>query len=200
MTTSNESYVHPSAIIDDGAKIGANSKIWHFTHVMGGAQIGEYCSLGQNVFVADGVHIGNNVKIQNNVSVYSGVELEDNVFCGPSAVFTNIMTPRSAFPRKSSYVKTLVKQGASIGANVTVVCGVTIGNWALIGAGAVVTADVPQYALMVGVPARRMGWVCKCGERLAEITRETTSMKCLQCNRGYFLREDQGILECEEDV
>jgi UDP-2-acetamido-3-amino-2,3-dideoxy-glucuronate N-acetyltransferase len=162
-------FAHESAYIDDGAQIGDSTKIWHFCHVMPGAVIGAGCSLGQNVFVANQVRIGNHVKIQNNVSVYEGVILEDYVFCGPSMVFTNVKTPRSAFPRNTSadYAQTLVKHGASIGANATVVCGVTINEWAFIAAGAVVTKDVPAYALVAGVPARIMGWVCECGTTLA---------------------------------
>jgi len=159
-------FAHPSAIVDEGSVIGAKTKIWHFTHVMEDCQIGENCILGQNVHVAPGVRIGNNVKIQNNVSLYTGVELEDDVFCGPSMVFTNVSTPRSHVNRKSEYERTLVKRGASLGANSTVVCGVTIGRYAFVGAGAVVTRDVPDHALVVGVPARQVGWVCSCGVRL----------------------------------
>ena len=159
-------FAHESSYIDDGAVIGNGTKIWHFSHVMPGAVIGERCNLGQNVVVMPGTRIGNNVKIQNNVSIYEGVELEDDVFCGPSSVFTNVMNPRSHVPRKNEYRRTLVKRGGSIGANATIICGVTLGEYAFIGAGAVVTADVPPYGLMVGVPARRVGWMCQCGERL----------------------------------
>jgi UDP-2-acetamido-3-amino-2,3-dideoxy-glucuronate N-acetyltransferase len=159
-------FAHESSYIDDGAKIGNGTKIWHFSHVMPGAVIGERCNLGQNVVVMPGTKIGNNVKIQNNVSIYEGVELEDDVFCGPSCVFTNVMNPRSHVSRKNEYRRTLVKRGGSIGANATIVCGVTLGEYAFIGAGAVVTSDVPAYGLMVGVPARRVGWMCQCGERL----------------------------------
>jgi UDP-2-acetamido-3-amino-2,3-dideoxy-glucuronate N-acetyltransferase len=160
-------FVHESAYVDEGAVLGANTKIWHFCHVMGTVEIGRDCSLGQNVFVAGKVKIGNNVKIQNNVSVYEGVEIEDDVFCGPSMVFTNVMNPRSHVSRKHEYRRTRVGRGASIGANATIVCGHDIGEYAFIGAGAVVAKDVPAYALMVGVPARRLGWMCQCGARLA---------------------------------
>jgi UDP-2-acetamido-3-amino-2,3-dideoxy-glucuronate N-acetyltransferase len=159
-------FAHESSYIDDGAVIGAGTKIWHFSHVMPGAEIGERCNLGQNVVVMPGTRIGNNVKIQNNVSIYEGVELEDDVFCGPSCVFTNVMNPRSHVSRKNEYRRTLVRRGATIGANATIICGITLGEYAFIGAGAVVTADVPPYGLMVGVPARRVGWMCQCGERL----------------------------------
>jgi UDP-2-acetamido-3-amino-2,3-dideoxy-glucuronate N-acetyltransferase len=159
-------FVHESSYVEAGAKIGNGTKIWHFSHVMPGAVIGERCNLGQNVVVMPGTKIGNNVKIQNNVSIYEGVELEDDVFCGPSCVFTNVMNPRSHVPRKNEYRRTLVKRGGSIGANATIVCGITLGEYAFIGAGAVVTSDVPAYGLMVGVPARRVGWMCQCGERL----------------------------------
>src|SRR5256886_15690713 len=151
-------FIHESAYVDEGATIGPGTKIWHFCHVLGGAVIGARCSLGQNVVVMNGVRIGNDVKIQNNVSVYEGVELEDDVFCGPSMVFTNVMNPRSHVSRKNEYWKTLVRRGATIGANSTVVCGSTLGEYAFIGAGAVDAKDVPAFALMVGVPARRVGW------------------------------------------
>jgi UDP-2-acetamido-3-amino-2,3-dideoxy-glucuronate N-acetyltransferase len=159
-------FIHPTAIVDDGAQIGAGSRVWHWTHVSAQAKIGERCSLGQNVFVANDVVIGNNVKIQNNVSVYDAVELDDEVFCGPSMVFTNVYNPRSAVPRKNEYRRTKVHRGATLGANCTVVCGATIGEYAFIGAGALVRSDVLPYALMVGVPAKRKGWMCQCGERL----------------------------------
>jgi UDP-2-acetamido-3-amino-2,3-dideoxy-glucuronate N-acetyltransferase len=166
MSVDADAFVHESAYVDAGATIGAGTKVWHFCHVLAGAVIGARCSLGQNVVVMNGTRIGDNVKIQNNVSIYEGVELEDDVFCGPSMVFTNVMNPRSHVSRKSEYRRTLVRRGASIGANATVVCGTTLGEYAFIGAGAVVASDVPAFALMVGVPARRVGWMCQCGERL----------------------------------
>lgn len=181
-------FVHESSYVDDNVIIGEGTKIWHFCHVQKGAQIGEKCSLGQNVNISNNVKIGNGVKIQNNVSVYEGVELEDYVFCGPSMVFTNDLTPRSKYPKGSEgYKKTLVKYGASIGANATIVCGNTIGRWAMIASGAVVTKDVPNHALMAGVPAKQIGWVCKCGSVLKN------QMKCKECGREYVL--DDGELK-----
>ena len=164
----NKYYIHESSYVDDNVSIGDNSKIWHFSHVQSDSSIGENCSIGQNVNIGNNVKIGNGVKIQNNVSVYEGVELEDYVFCGPSMVFTNIKTPRSEFPQRGSefYSKTLVKKSASIGANATIVCGVTIGQYSLIGSGAVVTKDVPDFALIVGNPGKIIGWVDKKGNRL----------------------------------
>lgn len=182
-------FVHESSFVDDGATIGKGTKIWHFCHVMPGAVIGERCSLGQNVVVMPGTRVGNNVKIQNNVSIYEGVVLEDDVFCGPSCVFTNVLNPRSAISRKHEFRETLVKRGASIGANATIVCGVTLGEYCFIGAGAVVTSDVAPYGLMVGVPARRVGWMCQCGERLPLAEQAAT---CEACGRAY--REDGGRL------
>ena len=176
-------FVHESSYVDDGVIIGAGTKIWHFCHVQRGAVIGNDCSLGQNVNIGCNVRIGNGVRIQNNVSVYEGVELEDNVFCGPSCVFTNVNTPRSHFPAHGVYSRTRVREGASLGANCTVVCGHTIGRSALIAAGAVVTRDVKDYALMAGVPARQIGWVCECGKRL------DSSLSC-SCGRKYRLIED----------
>ena len=176
-------FIHESAYVDEGAQIGADTKVWHFCHVLGGAVIGERCSLGQNVVVMNGVRIGNNVKIQNNVSVYEGVELSDDVFCGPSMVFTNVINPRSHVSRKNEYKKTPVGRGATIGANATIICGVTLGEYAFVGAGSVITHDVPPYALMVGVPARRIGWMCQCGERLSD--RDPTI--CKVCGTRYRL-------------
>ena len=184
--------VHESAYVDTGAIIGAGSRVWHFCHVLGGAIIGERCSLGQNVVVMNAVRIGNNVKIQNNVSVYEGVELEDDVFCGPSMVFTNVYNPRSAVTRKHEYRRTLVERGASIGANATIVCGITIGRYAFIGAGAVVNRNVPAYALMAGVPAKRIGWMSEAGHRLEVVGSEgdTETLRCPGTNRLYSRRGD----------
>ena len=179
----SEHWVHSSSYVDEGAVIGAGTKVWHFCHVMPGSVIGERCSLGQNVVVMNGTRIGNNVKIQNNVSIYEGVELENDVFCGPSMVFTNVINPRSAVSRKHEYRRTLVRQGASIGANATVICGVTLGRYCFIGAGAVVTKDVPDHALMMGVPAQRTGWMCECGAKLHDEDRKLT---CPDCMRQYI--------------
>ena len=175
--------VHQSSYIDEGVTIGEGTKIWHFCQVQKGAVIGENCSLGQNVNIGNNVKIGNDVRIQNNVSVYEGVELEDNVFCGPSCVFTNVNTPRAHFPVHGVYAKTIIREGASLGANCTIVCGHKVGKSALIGSGSVVTKDVKDYALMVGVPARQIGWVCECGKRLDK------TLKC-DCGRIYHLEED----------
>ncbi len=187
---------HESAYVDEGAKIGKGTKIWHFSHVMSGAEIGENCTLGQNVFVARNVRIGNSVKIQNNVSVYEGVILEDYVFCGPSMVFTNVRTPRSAYPRNTSddYLRTLVKKGATIGANATIVCGVTIGEWAFVAAGAVVTKDVPPYALVAGIPARIIGWACECGTPLKF---EGNRAVCAECGKAYEKTSETSIRRVE---
>ncbi len=173
--------VHESAYVDDGAQVGAGTRIWHFCHVLGGARIGERCSLGQNVVVMNGVTVGNNVKIQNNVSLYEGVELADDVFCGPSMVFTNVLNPRSAVSRKTEYRATKVGRGATIGANATVVCGNTIGEYAFIGAGAVVTRDVPAYALMTGVPAKRTGWMSRHGEKLVALPATAEGPRRFRC-------------------
>lgn len=182
-------FVHESAYVDDNVNINEGTKVWHFSHVQGGTKIGKNCSLGQNVNIGNNVTIGNNVKIQNNVSVYEGVELEDYVFCGPSMVFTNILNPRSEFPQRGSefYLKTLVKKSASLGANSTIVCGNTIGRYALVGAGAVVTKDVPDYAMVVGTPARIKGWTCACGNKLSLSTKNDIkeSATCSKCGREY---------------
>lgn len=182
---------HPSAVIDDGAKIGRGSRVWHFVHVCAGAVIGENVSLGQNVFVGNSVIIGDKCKIQNNVSVYDNVTLEDGVFCGPSMVFTNVYNPRSFVERKSEYRNTLVKKGATLGANCTIVCGVTIGEFAFIGAGAVVNKDVPAYALMVGVPAQQIGWMSEYGERLELPLRGEAVARCQHTNVSYVLSDNQ---------
>ena len=183
-------FVHESSYVDEGASVGEGTRIWHFSHVMSGAKIGKNCSFGQNVNIGSDVVIGNNVKIQNNVSVYDSVILEDDVFCGPSMVFTNVINPRSHVSRKEEYRKTLVKQGASIGANATVVCGYTIGKYAFIGAGAVVTRDVPDYALMYGNPARQHGWACQCGVKLDLHGYEAA---CKSCDARYRLVD--GLLQ-----
>lgn len=182
-------FVHESSYVDEGAVIGRGTKIWHFSHIMPGAVIGERCNLGQNVVVMPGSSLGNNVKVQNNVSIYEGVVLEDDVFCGPSCVFTNVVNPRSHVPRKSEYQRTLVRRGASIGANATILCGVTLGEYSFIGAGAVVRNDVPAFALMVGVPARRVGWMCQCGLRLQ--LRDGQAV-CASCKATY--KETEGLL------
>lgn len=166
MTSAVDVHIHPTAIVDEGASIGKGTRIWHWVHVCGGATIGQGCSFGQNVFVGNDVEIGDNVKVQNNVSIYDAVTLESDVFCGPSMVFTNVYNPRSAVNRKNEYRRTLVRKGATLGANCTIVCGVTIGAHAFVGAGAVVNRDVTPHALMVGVPARQIGWVSRFGERL----------------------------------
>lgn len=181
--------VHPSAIVDEGAKIGAGSRIWHFVHICGGAEIGENCSFGQNVFVGNRVKIGDNCKIQNNVSVYDNVYLEEGVFCGPSMVFTNVYNPRSLIERKSEYRDTLVKKGATLGANCTIVCGITIGRFAFVGAGAVVNKDVPDYALMVGVPARQIGWMSEYGEQLDLPVSGSDSAVCSHTGAVYTLSD-----------
>ncbi len=182
-------FVHPTSIVDENVVIGEGTKIWHFSHIQSGARIGKNCSLGQNVNISNNVNIGNGCKIQNNVSLYEGVEIEDDVFCGPSCVFTNDLTPRAKYPKgHENYMKTLIKHGASIGANATVVCGHTIGEWAMIGAGAVVTTNVESHALMLGVPAKRKGWVCECGNVLPE------NLQCSRCGRSYK-NTDHGLQE-----
>ncbi len=179
--------IHSTAIVDDGAQIGDGTRVWHWVHICGEARIGTGCSFGQNVFVGNKVVIGNNVKVQNNVSIYDDVILEDDVFCGPSMVFTNVINPRSHVSRKDEYKLTHVRRGATIGANATVVCGHAIGEYAFIGAGAVVTRDVVPYALMAGTPARRIGWMCQCGEKLLRQEGETI---CRVCGLAYHLTQD----------
>ncbi len=189
--------VHESSIIDDGAKIGENTRIWHWVHVCSGAEIGSDCSLGQNVFIGNKVLIGNNVKIQNNVSVYDNVTLEDDVFCGPSMVFTNVYNPRAAVSRKDEYRATLIEKGATLGANCTIVCGITVGQYAFVGAGSLVNKNVADYALMVGVPAKQIGWMSEFGEKLklpltgnAETYCEATGMRyCLNKNKVHKISE-----------
>ena len=183
--------IHPTAIVDAGAHIGADTRIWHWVHICSGAHIGAGCSFGQNVFVGNDVRIGNNVKVQNNVSVYDAVTLEDDVFCGPSMVFTNVHTPRAAVIRKDEYRRTLVKQGASIGANATIVCGCTIGRYAFIGAGAVITKDVPDFALMAGVPARQTGWMSSYGERINLPLHGQGQARCPHTGDLYILQGQQ---------
>jgi UDP-2-acetamido-3-amino-2,3-dideoxy-glucuronate N-acetyltransferase len=180
--------IHPSAIVDEGAVLGEGSRVWHFAHVCGGARIGAHCSLGQNVFVGNDVRIGNGVKVQNNVSIYDAVTLEDEVFCGPSMVFTNVYNPRAAVVKKHEYRRTLVRRGASIGANATVVCGVSIGEYAFVAAGAVVNRDVPAFALVAGVPARRIGWISRHGERLALPLEGDGEARCPHTGETYVLR------------
>jgi len=179
-------FAHETAVVDAGAQIGRGTKIWHFCHVMPKAVIGEQCIIGQNCYIDNGARVGNRVKIQNNVSVYHGVTLEDGVFCGPSCVFTNVMNPRAEIERKREFKNTLVGRGATIGANATIVCGVTLGEYVFIGAGAVVTSDAPAFGLMVGVPARRVGWMCRCGERLHPAGGAAT---CGACRTKYQERE-----------
>lgn len=190
MENNNKNYfVHSSSYIDDGVKIGKGTKIWHFCHVQSGSVIGEQCSFGQNVNVSNNVKIGKGCKLQNNVSVYEGVELEDYVFCGPSMVFTNDLTPRAKYPKgNKGYKRTLLKKGATVGANATIVCGNTLGKWCMIASGAVVTKDVKDYALMAGIPAKRVGWVCECGEVLKD------RLTCTSCGRVYIECEN-GLVE-----
>lgn len=193
--TNKNVFVHESSYVDEPCEIGEGTKIWHFCHIMQNCVIGERCNIGQNVVVSPGVRIGSNCKIQNNVSIYTGVILEDDVFCGPSMVFTNVVNPRSAVVRRNEYKQTLVKRGASLGANSTIVCGHTIGKHAFIGAGAVVTKDVPDYALVVGNPARVVGWMCACGIKLPLAVNEDGKATCTACGRSY---SKKGIEVTEE--
>lgn len=183
-----EYFVHESSYVDENTKIGKGTKIWHFSHIMSDSLIGEECNIGQNVVISPGVTLGRNVKIQNNVSVYTGVICEDDVFLGPSCVFTNVINPRSFISRKDEYKTTLLKKGASVGANATIVCGNTIGKYALVGAGAVVTKDIPDYALVVGNPARIIGYICECGNRLTQDNEN--SYHCEVCNKKYVLKDN----------
>ena len=183
--------MHESSYVDDGCRIGAGTRIWHFSHVMPGAVIGERCNIGQNVVISPEVVLGDNVKVQNNVSIYTGVMLEDDVFCGPSMVFTNVVNPRSHVVRRNEYQRTLVKRGASLGANCTVVCGHTIGRYAFIGAGAVVTKDVPDYALVLGNPARIAGWMCECGVKLSAGATPPAEARCGSCSAAYATVDGQ---------
>lgn len=187
-------FIHPSAIVDPGAQLGDNCRIWHFVHISAGARIGRDCSFGQNVFVGNDVVIGNNVKIQNNVSVYDAVALEDDVFCGPSMVFTNVYNPRAAVNRKAEYRRTVVRLGATLGANCTIVCGVTVGVHAFVGAGAVVQRDVPDFALVVGVPAHQIGWMSRSGERLPLPLQGNAEASCPATGERYLLSGDQVTL------
>ena len=187
-------FIHETSFIDDDVKIGIGTKIWHFSHVLNGCEIGKNCSFGQNVVVGPNVDIGNHVKIQNNVSVYEGVTLEDGVFCGPSCVFTNVHNPRSKIVRKSEYRKTLVQKGVTLGANCTIVCGVTLGKFSFIGAGAVISKDVSDYALMVGVPAKQIGWMSEYGEKLNLPLQGNTETICKHTNQKYQLKDDKVFL------
>lgn len=189
MTSSSKKYfVHESSYVDDGVEIGDDTKIWHFSHIIAGTSIGAKCNIGQNVVIGGNVKVGDGCKIQNNVSIYEGVELENDVFCGPSMVFTNVFTPRSHVSRKNEYLSTPVRRGATIGANATIVCGNEIGPYAFVGAGAVVTKPVPAQALMVGNPAKQIGWMCKCGERLDE------NLQCQRCTSKYSVNSDLNII------
>ena len=187
-------FIHETSFIDDDVTIGIGTKIWHFSHVLNGCVIGKNCSFGQNVVVGPKVNIGNHVKIQNNVSVYEGVTLEDGVFCGPSCVFTNVHNPRSKIVRKNEYRKTLVQKGVTLGANCTIVCGVTLGKFSFIGAGAVISKDVPNYALMVGVPAKQVGWMSEYGEKLDLPLKGNAETICIHTNQKYKLKDDKVFL------
>ncbi|MFT7721834.1 MAG: acyltransferase [Roseateles sp.] len=191
--------IHPSAIVDEGAQLGPDCRVWHFVHISAGARIGARCSFGQNVYVGNDVRIGDNVKIQNNVSVYDAVTLEDDVFCGPSMVFTNVYNPRAAVARKDEYRRTLVKRGATLGANSTLVCGTTVGRYAFVGAGAVVNRDVPDFALMAGVPARQIGWMSRFGERLALPLRSAEPLDAACPHTGDRYRLSGGRLQLIEN-
>ena len=190
----NNVFVHETSYIDDDVTIGINTKIWHFNHILNDCKIGENCSFGQNVVIGPKVNIGNHVKIQNNVSVYEGVTLEDEVFCGPSCVFTNVHNPRSKIIRKSEYRKTLVQKGVTLGANCTIVCGVTLGKFSFIGAGAVISKDVPDYALMVGVPGKQVGWMSEYGEKLDLPLKGNAETICKHTNQKYQLKDDKVFL------
>jgi UDP-2-acetamido-3-amino-2,3-dideoxy-glucuronate N-acetyltransferase len=187
-------FIHPTAVVDEPAEIGEGTKIWHFTHIMAGVRIGKQCTIGQNVFIGSGVILGNNIKVQNNVSIFEGVIVEDDVFCGPSMVFTNVFNPRSFISRRKEFRKTLVRRGATIGANVTVICGNAIGQYAFIGAGSVVTRDVPDYALVYGNPGKPKGWVCQCAE---EITFRSGKALCKACGKKYQ-KDSTGVKWAEE--
>jgi UDP-2-acetamido-3-amino-2,3-dideoxy-glucuronate N-acetyltransferase len=189
--------IHNTAIVDDGAVLGDNCRVWHFTHICAGARIGAACTFGQNVYVGNDVTLGNNVKVQNNVSIYDAVVIEDDVFCGPSMVFTNVYNPRSAVPRKAEYRPTLIRKGATLGANSTIVCGVTVGRYAFIGAGAVINRDVPDFALMVGVPARQIGWMSRHGEQLPLPLKGEAEVRCPHSGDNYRL--NQRVLSLVED-
>jgi UDP-2-acetamido-3-amino-2,3-dideoxy-glucuronate N-acetyltransferase len=188
--------IHPSAIVDEGARVGAGSRVWHFVHISAGARIGERCSFGQGVYVGNDVEIGNNVKVQNNVSVYDAVTIEDDVFCGPSMVFTNVYNPRSAVVRKNEYRRTLIRQGATLGANSTIVCGITVGQYAFVAAGAVVNRDVKPFALMAGVPAKQIGWMSRAGLRLDLPLSGNASATCPESGKSYQLRD--GVVTANE--